>query len=252
MAIENLWHGSDRPHQKLLHGGDGGIHVGTQAQAVMRNPAFLHRVSALIDPCRLTRSRDTGGHWASKVRRARLRGADAIVYLNRWEGVPMNRAAADLDALSDKAFRSAVPEAEDSLIILDESSVIVRDILPGAGRLTLYHGTTRENAEALLSHGFDPSGWRRGANCGRTGMLYLTDDPMNAQWFGEQFGDGVVLEFRPRACDLVVDPEDGVEETVVKELMSALPAFLATRKPISPHHIKLHTQDPTTGLDLSL
>lgn len=36
---------------------------------------------------RVRRSRDPGGDWSGRVRAARSAGAEAIVYLNRYEGI---------------------------------------------------------------------------------------------------------------------------------------------------------------------
>jgi len=52
---------------------------------------------------------------------------EAIVYLNRYEGVSANTIArlaasgrlAGLDRLPDRAFLRLVPEAEDSFVLLD-------------------------------------------------------------------------------------------------------------------------------------
>lgn len=51
----------------------------------MRNRAFLHEVE--VEVTRVRRSRDPGGDWSGRVRAARSAGLDAIVYLNRYEGV---------------------------------------------------------------------------------------------------------------------------------------------------------------------
>ncbi|MBW3243547.1 hypothetical protein KUV57_12815 [Epibacterium sp. DP7N7-1] len=121
-----LWHGSDTRigDIEMHHSADGGFHVGTRNQAITRARGVLHEIEA--DITRIRRSRDTGGNWKRKVRDARSRGFDAIVYLNRYEGIPQERFDAlmqdgildRLDAMGDKAFRQLVPEAQDSYIIL--------------------------------------------------------------------------------------------------------------------------------------
>ena len=74
-----LWHGSDHPIDRFDgSGSDRALHLGTRAQAQMRNPAFLHRVEVEVN--RVHRSRDPGGDWSGRVRAARAAGADAIVY----------------------------------------------------------------------------------------------------------------------------------------------------------------------------
>ncbi|MCA9772654.1 MAG: hypothetical protein KC466_09630 [Myxococcales bacterium] len=133
-----LWHGSDRPIDRFSGAGpDRALHLGTRAQAEMRNRAFLHEVE--VEVSRVRRSRDPGGDWSGRVRAARAAGAEAIVYLNRYEGVSaetIERLSAagrlsGLDRLPDRAFRLLVPEAEDSWIILDPSLVRTLRILRG-------------------------------------------------------------------------------------------------------------------------
>jgi hypothetical protein len=121
-----LWHGSDRPLERFTHSGpDKALHLGTRAQAEMRNRAFLYEVEVEVN--RTRRSRDPGGDWSGRIRAVRATGLDAIVYLNRYEGVSkqtIQRLAAagrlsGLDRISDRDFRRLVPEAADSWIILD-------------------------------------------------------------------------------------------------------------------------------------
>lgn len=251
-----FWHGSDLPRKRLTAGYDGGVHVGTRAQAEMRNSAFLHKVRFLGDSGRLKRSKDRGLDWRGRIAAARYAGLDGVVYLNRYEGMSNAAIVAlaehpDPDRLSDAAFRKLVPDAEDSLIILDESNAVVDEILTGPGRVRLFHGTSRENAAALTEHGFRPEGWRTGGNGGRSEHLYLTNDPENAAWFAERTGDGAVIEVSVRACDLIVDPEDGIADTVAGELMLGTPGCLATRTAIPAHLVRM-TDTPALTQDLRL
>jgi len=135
-----LWHGSDRPISRFTGAGpDRALHLGTRAQAEMRNGAFLHEVE--IEVKRVRRSRDPGGDWSGRVRAARSAGAEAIVYLNRYEGITfevITRLAAagrlgDLDKMTDKAFRQLVPEAQDSLILLEPDRARVLRVLHPPG-----------------------------------------------------------------------------------------------------------------------
>lgn len=116
-----------------------------------------------------------------------------------------------------------------------------------SGLVTLYHGTSARNAADLLEHGFDPARWRAGPNGGRRGLLYLTNDPENAGWYAERFDDGVVLEIEVAVEDLIVDPEDGVGETVEEEMAGPLPACLATRKAIGPERFNRLASVPGAG-----
>lgn len=138
-----LWHGSDRPISRFtVQGPDRALHLGTRAQAGMRNRSFLHEVE--IDVSRVRRSRDPGGEWSGRVRAARAAGAEAIVYLNRYEGITsevITRLAgagrlSDLDRMTDKTFRALVPEAQDSWILLDpERARVIRVLRPEDGQL---------------------------------------------------------------------------------------------------------------------
>lgn len=238
---EDYWHGSTMPRRSLKPGTDGGIHIGTFEQAEMRNAAFLHRVALLAPEGGFIRAKDTGGNWKFKIDQARRRGRDGIVYLNRFEGVShdstMRIVQEDLGDVSDRAFARNIPEAKDSLIVLDESSVIVREIIPWNGRVTLYHGTTEDHARDMIENGFRPDRKITGANGGRPGYLYLTTDRDDARWFSNQAGSDVVLKFRIRARDLLPDPEDAIFETVWEEMLSDMPAKLATIREISPEYI---------------
>jgi len=54
-----LWHGSDRPLERFSAvGPDRALHLGTRAQAEMRNRAFLHEVE--VEVSRVRRSPDAG------------------------------------------------------------------------------------------------------------------------------------------------------------------------------------------------
>lgn len=134
-----LWHGSSQrieafdPSKTI----DGGFHLGSEDQARMRNPAWLHEVEVEVE--RIRRSRDEGGNWRARVERARADGFQAIVYLNRYEGMTSDiierlQAAGQLsrlDDLTDKAFKKLVPEARDSLIVFDPGCIRILACTPG-------------------------------------------------------------------------------------------------------------------------
>jgi hypothetical protein len=136
-----LWHGSDHPISRFtnLRGPDRALHLGTRAQAEMRNPAYLHEVE--VEFGRVRRSRDPGGDWSGRVRAARAAGHDAIVYLNRYEGLDaevIGRLAtrgrlSGLDRLPDAAFRRLVPEAADSWVLLDPSRARILRVISARG-----------------------------------------------------------------------------------------------------------------------
>lgn len=133
-----LWHGSDRRISRFLdEGRDRALHLGTMEQARMRNGRYLHEVE--VDLSHPRRSRDRGGDWSGRIRSARAAGADAIIYLNRYEGLDatvISRLNGEgrldgLDRLTDRAFQRLVPEARDSLIILDPSRARIIKVLEG-------------------------------------------------------------------------------------------------------------------------
>lgn len=113
---------------------DGGLHFGTLEQATMRNSRWIYEAILDVDPLRIRRSRDRGGVWKKRVAEAKGKGFEAIVYLNRYEGVPLERIeearrdGVDLDRLTDREFRKRVPEARDSWIIFDNSQVKILGI----------------------------------------------------------------------------------------------------------------------------
>lgn len=105
------------------------LHVGTRPQAEMRGGKILHRVT-FATPIRMPRLKDIGSWKRDKLVR-HARSAAAIVYLNRFEGIPLEefeaaRAKADIDDLPDARFRKLLPSAHDSWIILESS--IIREI----------------------------------------------------------------------------------------------------------------------------
>lgn len=85
--------------------------------------------------------------------------------------------------------------------------------------MILYYGTSPQYAERLLEQGWKPSDKKfRGHHGGNSQLLYLTNMPEDAAWFGD-----VVLGVRvPDPSRLKVDPEDGIGETVKEELNNSL------------------------------
>lgn len=108
-----------------------GIHLGTLAQARMRaGTGTVLKVRILASKVRrIPRVRDRDGYWKDYLRRRARQGDRILAYLNRYEGIPVNRVIetrhADLSckALNDASFRKLVPEATDSWIVLDPDLV---------------------------------------------------------------------------------------------------------------------------------
>jgi hypothetical protein len=106
---------------------DGGIHFGHSGQALMRAGKNSHVFRVALKASKVRRCKDTGGNWKARIAAAKKAGADAIVYLNRYEGMTTDiierlQQSGDLhrlDGLSDTAFLRLVPEAQDSYIVWD-------------------------------------------------------------------------------------------------------------------------------------
>ena len=105
--------------------------------------------------------------------------------------------------------------------------------------ITLYHGTC--NVTPFLEKGWTPGAGLVGGNAGQTKYLYCTTEYEDAMWFANEKGcDKVVKISDVPMSSLIVDPEDGVYDTVEEELAMAKrtggPAKLAITKPLSKEH----------------
>lgn len=113
---------------------DGGLHFGSQAQARMRAGSKGRLIEAHLEVRSARRSRDTGGQWRARIASAKAAGHDAIIYLNRYEGLLLERVlqaqadGVDLDRLTDAQFRKRVPEATDSWIVFSPEQVRVLEM----------------------------------------------------------------------------------------------------------------------------
>ena len=117
-----LYHGTSpsftlKPHEP--------IHLGTQQQATMRGRGKV--VAFTVTATLFKRTRDAVGDWGRPIAAARRQGYEGLVYLNRYEGIPLARVLAlaeqgyageRLDALPDHRFKRLVPEAADSYLLL--------------------------------------------------------------------------------------------------------------------------------------
>ena len=75
-------------------------------------------------------------------------------------------------------------------------------------KLTLYHGTCKENADNLVENGWKPSN-RIGSNMGQGQYLYLSSEPEDALWFAQEKGCDTVVEVKDIPIELLrPDPED--------------------------------------------
>mgnify|MGYP006932321280 CR=1 FL=1 len=195
-----LWHGSTLPRAKLEAGLDGGLHLGTREQALMRSPVFLHRIAVTIRQGAVRKSRDNGGGWASKIADARKAGLDAICYVNRYEGLSpevVDRInSRNLDSLPDSKFLKAVPEADISWIILHPQDARVVEIQAGPGRMSLFHTCPPEKADKLLAEGFQGEE-----------ILKLCSDPEAVWQASDRTRDATILSVRVSAEHLQPNPK---------------------------------------------
>lgn len=117
-----------------------GLHFGSREQAEMRNRAFLHEVS--LRPSSVTRVKDRQD-WSSVVAASRRRERDAALYMNRSEGLSLERVTAldaaglldRIDIMSEAHFRHAVPEATDSVVVFFADVVRLERILDHEGQV---------------------------------------------------------------------------------------------------------------------
>lgn len=132
-----------------------------------------------------------------------------------------------------------VPPSAIEVLRTDGWHKVVEDVVvetAADNTLVLYHGTSRSHAESMLAKGWEPRTGRSGPNGGRPSLLYLTNFPENAGWYADRTDDPVVLRVVVHKNQLVVDPEDGIGNSVDEELaMSArskMPVLLAARTAI--------------------
>lgn len=110
--------------------------------------------------------------------------------------------------------------------------------------ITLYHGTSLENAAKMVQRGWKPNSGFQGGNMGNPKYLYLTNVIENAKWFAEeQYEKPTVIKIKIPIKNLIVDPEDGIGENVQDELniskKQGTPAYLATPYEIPPEAIEI-------------
>jgi hypothetical protein len=135
-----LWHSTDQVFDRFEAFAikEGGFHFGTYEQALMRAGRTMLQVSVLTGKSKRLKDR---GSWNEKsLARHRRAGFDAVIYLNRFEGIPLERFQAlrelgiDLDRIPDSRFRKLVPEAKDSLIVFNPSCISIEMRQPHPGR----------------------------------------------------------------------------------------------------------------------
>lgn len=76
--------------------------------------------------------------------------------------------------------------------------------------ITLFHGTSENNANLLINNGWKPNNISSGGNMGQTRYLYLTTHKEDALWFAEESGNNTIVKVKDIPIDyLKFDPEDG-------------------------------------------
>lgn len=92
------------------------------------------------------------------------------------------------------------------------------NIVESRNIVTLYHGTCLSNATHMIENGWEPNVVSSGANMGQPRYLYLTTHIEDAEWFANEKGCSTVISVDVPIEYLIVDPEDGVGDTVEDEL----------------------------------
>ena len=111
-------------------------------------------------------------------------------------------------------------------------------------KLTLYHGTCKENADNLVENGWEPSN-RIGSNMGQGRYLYLSSEPEDALWFAQEKGCDTVVEVKDIPIEFLrPDPEDEAGFTM-NDLLKRIdetefPAKFALRQELSSHYFKIY------------
>jgi hypothetical protein len=140
-----------------------------------------------------------------------------------------------------KCRRDTVMEMRDIINLIEDETV--PKIIP-----VLYHGTCPDNAESLISNGWQPRSGMRGGNLGQTRYLYLTTGEENALWYaGEKGCDTLVAVVNVPLDYLDVDPEDGTYDSATEEISksqkSGCPGNLVLKRSLSAEHFKISSQD---------
>jgi hypothetical protein len=104
----------------------------------------------------------------------------------------------------------------------------------------LYHGTCPDYANSLLKNRWSPNSGTKGGNSGNPRYLYPTTTSENAQWYAQEKGCNTIIALIniPKSM-LMVDPEDGSNDTVDEELSMRLPGCVVLTQALGPEHFKL-------------
>lgn len=114
-------------------------------------------------------------------------------------------------------------------------------IVESADTITVYHGTCADSAASLCANGWAPNSGVAGGNQGQARYLYLTTGIEDAEWFANEKGCTTVLAVTVPVASLIVDPEDGVGDTLEDEINNShgLPGKVALTRPVGPEAFKV-------------
>lgn len=114
------------------------------------------------------------------------------------------------------------------------------NLVENARVVTLYHGTSAESAAALCQNGWQPNSGQQSGNMGQARYLYLTTGIEDAAWFANERGCDSIVAVTVPMDYLIVDPEDGVGDTVDEELNSphGLPGKVALTRAVGANAFK--------------
>lgn len=127
MSDVTWWHGSTSPVAEVRPY----LHVGTEAQARMRAGRGCHLLKVTLGQGRTVRRRDVGSWKEQDLRRLAGQGFGLVVYLNRFEGIPIGEfdeartRCRNIDLLPDSRFRRLLPSAAESMIVLDPALALI-------------------------------------------------------------------------------------------------------------------------------
>jgi len=106
----------------------GGFHFGTYNQAISKGSKIIP-VRLKVKNFLRSIDRDSASSWRKEIEWAKSMACDGIVYLNRFEGLPLlswwDHAQEKLMKLSDAEFKRLMPLAEDSYIVFSASQIII-------------------------------------------------------------------------------------------------------------------------------
>lgn len=114
-------------------------------------------------------------------------------------------------------------------------------VVESAETITVYHGTCAANAASLCENGWAPNSGAVGGNQGQARYLYLSTGVEDAEWFANEKGCTTVLAVTVPMAYLIVDPEDGIGDTLEDEINNhmGLPGKVALTRPVGPESFKV-------------